>query len=89
MRRGSVSDFSGKTLGLRTGRGERDVEIFVPVLAHSDMTGAEAVPDQSVRHWTMAHRRALEYFGEVPECWINGYRPEAVWNGLKSATAMA
>ena len=65
-----LSDFSGKTLGLRTGRGEKDVEIFVAVLAHSDMTYAEAVPDQSVRHWTMAHRRALEYFNGVPERWI-------------------
>ena len=42
-----LSDFSGKTLGLRTGRGEKDVEIFVAVLAHSDMTYAEAVPNQS------------------------------------------
>ena len=31
---------------------------------------AEAVPDQRVRHWTMAHRRALEYFSGVPERWI-------------------
>ena len=30
-----MSDFSGKTLALRTGRGEKDVEIFVAVLAHS------------------------------------------------------
>ena len=65
-----LSDFSGKTLALRTGRGESDVEIFVAVLAHSQMVYAEAVPDQSVRHWTMAHRRALEYFGGVPLRWI-------------------
>ena len=39
-----LSDFSGKTLALRTGRGERDVEIFVAVLAHSGLTWAEAVP---------------------------------------------
>ena len=65
-----LSDFSGKTLALRTGRGERDVEIFVAVLAHSCLIYAEAVPDQRVRHWTMAHRRALEYFGGVPERWI-------------------
>ena len=38
-----LSDFSGKTLGLRTGRGEKDVEIFVAVLAHSSLTYAEAV----------------------------------------------
>ena len=54
----------------RTGRGEKDVEIFVAVLAHSRLIYAEAVPDQRVRHWTMAHRRALEYFGGVPERWI-------------------
>ena len=42
-----LSDFSGKTLALRTGRGERDVEIFVAVLAHSNLIYAEAVPDQS------------------------------------------
>ena len=65
-----LSDFSGKTLALRTGRGEKDVEIFVAVLAHSCLIYAEAVPNQSVRHWTMAHRRALEYFGGVPGRWI-------------------
>ena len=65
-----LSDFSGKTLALRTGRGEKDVEIFVAVLAHSNLTYVEAVPDQSVRHWIMAHRRAFEYFGAVPARWI-------------------
>ena len=65
-----LSDFSGKTLALRTGRGEKDIEIFVAVLAHSNLTYAEAVPDQSVRHWTMAHRRAFEYFGGLPSRWI-------------------
>ena len=65
-----LSDFSGKTLALRTGRGEKDVEIFVAVLAHSNLIYAEAVPDQRVRHWTMAHRRAFEYFGGVPGRWI-------------------
>ena len=65
-----LSDFSGKTLALRTGRGETDVEVFVAVLAHSQMIYAEAVPDQSVRHWTMVHRRALEYYGGVPSRWV-------------------
>ena len=65
-----MADFSGKTLALRTGRGETDVEIFVAVLAHSNLIYAEAVPDQTVRHWTMAHRRALEYFGGTPQRWI-------------------
>ena len=65
-----LSDFSGKVLALRTGRGEKDVEIFVAVLAHSNLTYAEAVPDQSVRHWIVAHRHAFEYFGGVPARWI-------------------
>ena len=65
-----MSDFSGKTLSLRSGRGDTDVEIFVAVLPHSNMIHAEAVPDQSVKHWTMAHRRALEAFGGCPERWI-------------------
>ena len=38
-----MADFSGKTLALRTGRGETDVEIFVAVLAHSNLIYAEAV----------------------------------------------
>ena len=46
------------------------MEIFVAVLAHSNLIYAEAVPDQTVRHWTMAHRRALEYFGGTPRRWI-------------------
>ena len=65
-----MADFSGKTLALRTGRTETDVEIFVAVLAHSNLIYAEAVSDQTVRHWTMAHRRALEYFGGTPRRWI-------------------
>ncbi len=65
-----MSDFSGKTLALRTATGETDVEIFVAVLPHSDLTYAEAVPDQKVCHWTMAHRRALEYVGGSPVRWV-------------------
>ena len=62
-----MSDFSGKTLALRTATGLVDVEFFVAVLPHSGLTYVEAVPDQKVRHWTMAHRRALEYFGGSTE----------------------
>ena len=65
-----LSDFSGKTLSVLSGRGGKDVEIFVAMLSHSNMIYAEAVPDQSVHHWTMAHRRALEAFGGVPERWM-------------------
>ena len=65
-----MSDFSGKTLALRTATGESDVEIFVAVLPHSGLTYAEAVPNQKVSHWTMAHRRALEYCGGSPVRWV-------------------
>ena len=55
------SDFSGKRLGLRQKDGrEKDVEIFVAVLCTSRLTYVEAVPDQSARSWSMAHRRAFE-----------------------------
>ena len=40
-----LSDFLGKTLGLHTGRGEKDVENFPTALAHSNLTWAEAVPE--------------------------------------------
>ena len=69
-----LSDFSGKTLPLRTGRGEKAIEIFVAVLAHSNLTWAEAVPDQGVRHWIMARRRAFQYFAGVPDrCIIDAF----------------
>ena len=65
-----MSDFSGKTLPLRTADGEVDVEIFVALLPCSNLIYAEAVPDQTVCHWTMVHRRAMEYFGGCPRRWI-------------------
>ena len=65
-----MSDFSGKTLSLHTATGNRDVEIFVAVLPHSGLIYAEAVESQKVCHWTMAHRRALEYFAGSPARWI-------------------
>ena len=65
-----MSDFSGKTLPLRTATGETDVEIFVAVLPHSNLVYAEAVPSQKICHWAMAHRRAMEYFGGTPTIWI-------------------
>ena len=65
-----LSDFSGKTLALHVGAGMVEVEIFVATLAFSKLIYAEAVPDQKIRHWTMAHRRALEYFGGCPRRWV-------------------
>ena len=59
----AMSDFSGKTLSLRDKSGDVvDVEIFVAVLPYSNLIYAEAVLDQKISNWAMAHRRALEYF---------------------------
>ena len=69
-----MSDFSGKPL--RTSTGE---VVFVAVLPHSNL--AEAVPDQKVCHWAMAHRRAMEYYGGAPVIWI--------MDNLKSGVAKA
>ena len=67
----AMSEFSGKTLSLQGKGGDMvDVEIFVVVLPYSNLIYAEAVPDQKISHWAMAHRRALEYFGGVPSCLI-------------------
>ena len=42
-----LSDFSGKVLAVRTGRGEKDVEIFVAVLAHSRLIYSAISPNSS------------------------------------------
>ena len=59
------SDFSGKTLHLRTRDGMQAVEILVVLLPCSNLTFACAVPDQSLRSWTGAHRAAFGYFQGV------------------------
>ncbi len=62
-----LSDYSGKTLGVRQPDGSvKDVEIFIAVLCYSRLLYVEAVPDQTARSWSMAHRSAFEYFGGVP-----------------------
>ena len=67
----AMSDFSDKTLSLRDkSGGVVDVEIFVAVLPYSNLIYAEAVLDQKINSWAMAHRRALEYFKGVPKCLI-------------------
>ena len=60
-----LSDFSGKTLALRTGRGDKDVEIFVAVLAHSNLTYVEAVGAAVVGEADHALHGGEGLFGEV------------------------
>lgn len=62
-----MSDFSGKTLPVRTRDGEVMVEILVCLLPCSGLTFAVAVPDQTLASWTEAHRVAFAYMGGVAE----------------------
>lgn len=65
-------DYAGKPnnrpLLVNAATGEtRRVEIFVAVLGASSYTYAEATLTQQVPDWIASNRRALEYFGGVPE----------------------
>ena len=62
-----LSDKSGKTLGIpQPDCSVKDVEVFIAVLRYSRLLYVEAVPDPTVRSWSMEHRRAFEYFGGIP-----------------------
>ena len=43
-----------------------EAELFVAVLGASNYTYAEALPAQSLPHWTAAHVHAFEFIGGVP-----------------------
>ena len=62
-----MSDFSGKTVPIRTRHGEVMAEILVCLLPCSGLTFAIAVPDQTLASWTEAHRVAFAYMGGVAE----------------------
>ncbi|MCY3597803.1 MAG: IS21 family transposase, partial [Rhodospirillales bacterium] len=64
----SFTDFAGKTVPVTTRTGIVMPEIFVGCLGLSHLTYAEAVPDQSLRSWTGAHRRMFEAWGGVTRC---------------------
>ena len=75
------SDFSGKSVPVRGAGGDWHPEIFVAVLAHSNLLYVEAVEAQSVQCWTMAHRRALEYFAGCPRFLVvNNLKAGVSWN---------
>ena len=64
----SFTDFAGKTVPVTTPTGVVMPEIFVGCLGLSHLTYAEAVPDQSLRSCTGAHRRMFEAWGGVTRC---------------------
>lgn len=62
-------DYCGPTVGVvDRGTGEiRNAQIFVCVFGASSYTYSEATWTQSLPDWIASHRRALRFFGGVPE----------------------
>ncbi len=62
-------DYAGMTIGVTDSRtGEiKEAQVFVATLGASNYTYAEATWSQEVKNWLGSHRRALEFFGGVPE----------------------
>lgn len=64
----AMIDYSGDPLYYVARDGKRHkAEIFVGVMAYSNMIYCVATPDQSRQSWLMACKAMLEYFGAVPE----------------------
>lgn len=63
-----LTDYCGETLSWYDSKGRAHrLEVFVAVLGASNKIFAEVTESQKSIHWTNSHRRALEYFGGVPE----------------------
>lgn len=75
-------DYAGMTLAISDpGTGEvREAQIFVATLGASNYSYAEATASQTVEDWLGSHRRALEFFGGVPEIIV----PDNLKAGVKS-----
>ena len=76
-------DYAGMTIGITDrGTGEiKQAQIFVATLGASNYTYTEATWSQEVKNWLGSHRRALEFFGGVPEVIV----PDNLKSGVKSA----
>lgn len=68
-------DYAGQTMSITNPEtGEiTEAQIFVAVLGASNYTYAEATHSQSLKDWILSHRRALEFFGGVPEIVVPDY----------------
>ncbi|WP_438853154.1 IS21 family transposase [Brevundimonas nasdae] len=74
-------DFSGKRIGYRANDGRTILcEVFVGTLGASGYTYVEAVRSQTLPDWTMAHVRALEFFGGAPKIFV----PDCLKSGVTS-----
>ncbi len=61
-------DYTDKKLKIyeRTTGKEKDIEVFVAILAASQLTYVEATGSQRKEDWLKANEHALSYFGGVP-----------------------
>lgn len=75
-------DYAGMTLPIiDPGTGEvRQGQVFVATLGASNYTYAEVSSSQNLENWLASHRRALEFFGGVPELVV----PDNLKVGVKS-----
>lgn len=74
-------DFSGKRICYRSADGRLvPCEVFVATLGASGFTYVEAVYSQTLPDWTMAHVRALEFFGGAPNILV----PDCLKAGVTS-----
>ncbi|MFQ5888005.1 MAG: IS21 family transposase [Candidatus Hydrothermarchaeales archaeon] len=76
-------DYTGKKLQIydRMIGEEKDVEVFVAILAASQLTYAEATRTQKKGDWIKANENALWYFGGVPQIIV----PDCLKSGVGKA----
>lgn len=75
-------DYAGMTLAITDAEtGEiKQAQVFVAVFGASNYTYAEVTASQALEDWLGSHRRALEFFGGVPEIIV----PDNLKTGIRS-----
>lgn len=76
-------DFSGDRMSWHDAERQTPVpvEVFVSALGTSGLIYAEATPGQDLESWVMAHARAFEFYGGVPEAVV----PDNLKSGVTRA----
>lgn len=78
-------DFTGKKLPIvdRVTGQIKEAEVFVAILAASQLTYVEAVTSQNKQDWIKANQNAFHYFGGVPQAVVPDCLKAAVKKGNK------
>jgi len=78
-------DYTGKKLTIyeRSKEKAREVEVFVAILAASQLTYVEATESQRRQDWIKANENALWYFGGVPQVIVSDCLKSAVTRANK------